>query len=114
MLQRNTRESALRREEFHAALKEWLDASLDTQVGDAENHAGPAWLWVRHGGGHYYLAAGSTRSGIREYMRLVALAAGDPEWSLPGSAAGAPDRVAFGPDRRFIDGFDFFQHLPRR
>jgi hypothetical protein len=114
MLARNTRESALRREDFHHALRQWLDDSFDGCAGDATDHAGPAWLWVRHGGAHYYLTAGATRAGIREYMNEVTASAGDPEWSLQSSAPGVRDRVAVGPQRRIIDGFDFYRHVPGR
>ncbi|HEX6133715.1 MAG TPA: hypothetical protein VFZ24_07125 [Longimicrobiales bacterium] len=114
MMTQNTRESALRREDFHKALQVWLDDSFDSRIGDVESHAGPAWLWVRHGGAHYYLSGASTREGIREYMRLVAAADGDPRWSTPGSASAVRERVAVGRERRVIDGFEFFQHLPGR
>ena len=114
MLPQNTRESALRREDFHQALKHWLDESYDSRVGDADSHAGPAWLWVRHGGHHYYLAAASTRDGIREYMRLVSSARGDPDWLPRRSRSKLRTRVVFGRERRLIDGFEFFQHLAAR
>lgn len=114
MLAQNTRESALRREAFHEVLHEWLDRSFDNCAGDAASHAGPAWLWVRHGGTHYYLTAASTREGIRAYLHAVEAAAGDPEWSLQNSVAGVRDRVAVGPDRQIIEGFDFYHHVPVR
>jgi len=114
MLAQNTRESALRREEFHAVLQNWLDQSFDARAGEADSHAGPAWLWVRHGGAHYYLSAASTRAGIREYLRLVRNAGGDPEWSLEDSLPGTRDRVAVGPDHRIVDGFEFYRHVAGR
>ena len=36
MLPQNTRESALRREEFHQTLQHWLDESFDNFVGDPD------------------------------------------------------------------------------
>jgi hypothetical protein len=114
MLAQNTRESALRREEFHEALRQWLDETFDNRVGDEDSHAGPAWLWVRHGGACYYLGGTSTRAGVREYLRIVTEAHGDPEWFLTGTVPGVSDRVAVGRDRKVIEGFDFFHHAQRR
>jgi hypothetical protein len=114
MIEQNTRESALRREEFHVVLQHWLDESFDNIAGEKDSHAGPAWLWVRHAGDHYYLTAGSTRAGVREYLRLVKDAGGDPEWTLESSVSGTPDRVAVGADHRIVEGFEFYHHAPRR
>jgi hypothetical protein len=114
MLPQNTRESAIRREEFHQLLQDWLDDSFDNRIGDPESHAGTAWLWVRHGGDHFYLNAGSTRAGIREYVNQVTGSRGDPEWSTPSQEAGVRERVAVGRSRRIIDGFEFYRHLPER
>jgi hypothetical protein len=111
---RNTRESALRREEFHAALQNWLDDSYDVQIGDAESHAGAEWLWVRHGGSHFYLHAGSTRAGVREYLRMVADADGDVAWHEHRPSAAARGRVTVGVGRHVIDGFEFFRDVTRR
>jgi len=108
MLPQNTRESALRREEFHETLRNWLDESFDNCVGDPDSHAGPAWLWVRHGGSHFYLDAGSTRAGVRRYLRVVADNGGDVRW-FTQSQAGIPFRVAVGPERQIIEGFAFYQ-----
>lgn len=114
MLQQNTRESALRREEFHDALKAWLDDSFDDRAGDPDSHAGMAWLWVRHGGEHYYLRSDSTRDGIRSYLRAVEESRGDPDWRTPSQADDFRDRVSVGRDGRVIDGFEFFRHVPAR
>jgi hypothetical protein len=114
MLRQNTRESAVRREEFHNVLRAWLDESLEDRVGDSESHAGSAWLWVRHAGDHFYLKADSNRAGIREYIRVVEENRGDPEWSLQNTAPGVRDRVAVGRSRKVIDGFEFYRHLPAR
>lgn len=114
MLPQNTRESALRREDFHQALKHWLDESYDSRVGDADSHAGPAWLWVRHGGNHYYLNAGSTREGVRSYLRAVAENDGDPKWSMQPADEESRERVAVGDAGEVIDGFEFYRHVPRR
>jgi hypothetical protein len=114
MIKHNTRESAIRRDEFHEVLRAWLDESFDDQVGDAGNHAGPAWLWVRHGGEHYYLHASSTRSGIREYLRSVAEADREIDWQVPGSGSELRDRVTIGPTGHNIEGFEFYRHVPRR
>jgi hypothetical protein len=114
MLEQNTRESAIRREEFHTLLRTWLDDSLDDVVGDAESHAGGAWLWVRHGGDHFYLSAGTSRAGVRQYIRLVDEAEGDPEWAMQNAPAGVRDRVAVGRSRQIIDGFEFYRHVPGR
>lgn len=110
----NTRESAMRREDFHKALRAWLDDSFDSRIGDPDSHAGPAWLWVRHGGAHYYLSGATTREGIREYMRLVTSSEGDPQWSAAEGGSAVRDRVAVGRERKVIEGFEFFQHLPGR
>lgn len=114
MLMQNTRESALRREEFHEVLKAWLDDSFDDRATDADSHAGTAWLWVRHGGAHFYLAATSTRSGIRAYIRLVDSAAGNPDWSALPTGDPTRERVAFDRDGLTIDGFDFYEYMPQR
>jgi hypothetical protein len=114
MLEQNTRESAVRREDFHEILRNWLDDSLDDQVGDPDNHAGQAWLWVRHGGDHFYLDGASNRAGVRSYVRLVDKAGGDLEWTIHREEATSRDRIAIGRDRKFIDGFDFFRHTPER
>jgi hypothetical protein len=114
MLPQNTRESALRREEFHQVLQTWLDDSLDNYVGEPDSHTGPAWLWVRHGGEHYYLNADSTRGGVRRYLQLVETSRGDPHWSLRDSVAGIRDRVAVGRDDEIIEGFEFYRHVPGR
>jgi type V secretory pathway adhesin AidA len=111
MLPQNTRESALRREEFHQTLRTWLDESFDDRVGDSDGHAGPAWLWVRHGGSHFHLNAGSTRTGVRQYLRVVAENGGDAHWSTQD---GLLDRVAVGPDRQVIAGFDFYRYAAGR
>jgi len=113
MLPQNTRESALRREEFHTALQHWLDESFDNHAGEVNSHAGPAWLWVRHGGEHYYLAANSTRAGIRAYLHLVKEAGGDPAWT-PASSPRVRDRVAVGPGRQIVVGFEFYRHAQSR
>lgn len=114
MLQQNTRESAVRREEFHDALRMWLDESFDACVGEPDSHAGTAWLWVRHGGEHYYLNADATREGVRRYVREVERNGGDPEWSTGRSAGGVRERVAVGRDRHVIEGFEFYRHVPAR
>jgi hypothetical protein len=114
MLEQNTRESAVRREEFHEILRTWLDDSLDDVIGDPDNHAGQAWLWVRHGGDHFYLDGASNRAGVRSYVRLVEKAGGDPEWTIHRAEAGSRDRIAIGRDRTFIEGFDFYRHTPGR
>jgi hypothetical protein len=114
MIKQNTRESAIRRDEFHQVLQSWLDESFDNQVGDAEHHAGPAWLWVRHGGEHFYLHASSTRSGVREYLRLVADADTEVDWQTEHSGSAVRDRVAVGPAGAIIEGFELYRHVPRR
>jgi hypothetical protein len=114
MLQQNTRESAIRREEFHDTLRAWLDDSFDARAGDPDSHAGLAWLWVRHGGDHYYLSSDSTRDGIRGYMRAVEESRGDPEWSTDPTDDDVGNRVTVGRDGRVIDGFEFFRHVPGR
>jgi hypothetical protein len=111
MLQQNTRESAVRREEFHRILKDWLDESFDDRVGDDTSHAGPAWLWVRHGGRHFHLNAGTTRAGVRNYLKAVEQNGGDPRWSTRHSA---DTRVTIGPGSRVIEGFEFHQDASRR
>jgi hypothetical protein len=114
MLMHNTRESAIRRVEFHDVLQQWLDESFDDQAGDPGHHGGPAWLWVRHGGEHYYLHAASTRSGIREYLRLIAAAGSEIAWNAPSSTAPLRERVTLGQTGGSIEGFDLFRHVPRR
>jgi hypothetical protein len=113
-LRQNTRESAVRREEFHALLRAWLDESFRSCVGDPESHAGPAWLWVRHGGDRYYLSSDSTRAGVAAYLELVDESGGEPVWSTVSSVAGIRDRVGVGPLGEAIEGFGFFRHLPTR
>lgn len=114
MLPQNTRESAVRREEFHQTLQTWLDDSLDYRIGDTGSHAGLAWFWVRHGGDHFYLNADSNRAGIRQYLRVVMANAGDASWSMRNSVPGIRDRVAVGPRSEIIDGFEFYRHVPAR
>lgn len=114
MLQQNTRESAVRREQFHELLRHWLDESLEERVGDSDSHAGTAWLWVRHGGDHFYLDAGSTRAGVRQYIHVVDASRGDPAWSTSSTAPDVRSRAAVGRNRQIIEGFDFYRHLPER
>jgi hypothetical protein len=115
MIMRNTRESALRRDTFHQVLQRWLDESFDEHIGETYNHAGPAWLWVRHGGEHYYLDALSTRAGIREYLHVTATQEGEVEWHVHGAAPNpVRERVSVGAKHLNIDGFDFYRHVPRR
>jgi hypothetical protein len=114
MLPQNTRESAIRREEFHEILRQWLDESLENSVGDPENHAGKAWLWVRHGGEHFYLNADSSRSGVRQYLHMVDASRGDPVWSTVEGIPGVRERVVVGRTQQIIDGFEFYRHLPKR
>jgi hypothetical protein len=114
MLTQNTRESAVRREEFHRTLQTWLDDSLSNRIGEPDSHAGLAWLWVRHGGDHFYLNADSSRAGIRQYLRNVAECGGNPVWSLHADEAGIRERVGVGPKGEIIDGFEFYRHLPTR
>jgi hypothetical protein len=114
MILHNTRESAIRREAFHRVLEAWLDDSYEDQVGEADHHAGPAWLWVRHGGEHYYLDAAATRPGVREYIRLVRAAGEEIEWHRSDPDAATRQRVAVGGGRASIDGFEFYHHMPRR
>ena len=114
MIRQNTRESAIRREEFHRVLQEWLDETFEQHVGDEDVHAGPAWLWVRHGGDHYYLHARSTRAGVREYLRIARSSNGDVQWNDQPDSSSLRARVTVGDDRRTIDGFEFFRHLPQR
>lgn len=113
-IHQNTRESAVRREEFHALLRSWLEESFSPSIGDPESHAGPAWLWVRHGGDRYYLASDSTREGVARYLELVGESGGDPVWSTVTSVPGVRDRVAVGSPGETIQGFEFFLHLPPR
>lgn len=110
----NTRESAVRREEFHRLLKGWLDESLGRSIGDPEGHAGPAWLWVRHGGSRYYLSAHSTREGVRRYLELVEAGGGDPHWTPTDATPEVRERVAVGPEEETVEGFEFYLHLPTR
>ena len=114
MLTQNTRESAVRREEFHQALKTWLDDSLNDRIGEPESHSGGAWFWVRHGGDHFYLNADSSRAGIRQYLRTVTASGGNPVWSTRTDEAGIRERVAVGPKGEVIDGFEFYRHVPKR
>jgi hypothetical protein len=114
MIEQNTRESALRRDAFHRVLQAWLDDTFDVAIGDPDAHAGPAWLWVRHGGHHYWLHAASTREGVREYMHLVRASGGDPIWSTVRAPAAHHGRAAFGPDRRVIEGFELVKDSSRR
>jgi hypothetical protein len=114
MFPQNTRESAVRREEFHQALQSWLDDSFDDRIGDPDSHGGLAWFWVRHGGDHFYLNADSTRAGVRQYLRIVERSGGDADWSMHSSTPGIRDRVAVGADREIVDGFEFYRHVPTR
>jgi hypothetical protein len=113
MIMQNTRESALRRDEFHRILQEWLDESLDECAGDELSHSGPAWLWVRHGGNHFYLHASSTRTGIRAYLRLVGEEGGEPAWSVQETPASG-DRVGVGRSCEIIEGFDLYHQTASR
>lgn len=114
MILHNTRESAIRRDEFHRVLHEWLDETFDTSAGDVDCHAGTAWLWVRHGGEHYYLDAAATRDGIREYLRTVSASTGEVAWESGSADPDLRERVAVGPERTNIEGFELYRHVPRR
>jgi hypothetical protein len=109
MIQHNTRESAIRREEFHAELRAWLDDSLEGTVGDPTAYGGPAWLWVRHGGSTFYLDAESGRDGVRSYLRMVEAEGGDPDWTVVEDADSGVERVGFGPRCEQIPGFLFYR-----
>jgi hypothetical protein len=109
MIKHNTRRDA-----FHQILQAWLDESFDNQVGDAGNHAGPAWLWVRHSGEHFYLDASATRCGIRNYLRFVDAARGEVDWQLLRFGDPLRERVTIGPTGMTIEGFEFYRHVPRR
>ena len=113
-IRQNTRESAVRREEFHSLLRSWLEESFSSNVGDPESHAGPAWLWVRHGGKRYYLRSDSTRAGVARYIQMADESGGDPVWSTVASVPGVRDRVTVGSSGETIQGFEFFLHLPAR
>jgi hypothetical protein len=114
MMMHNTRESAIRRDEFHRILQEWLDDTFEEHVGEAEHHAGSAWLWVRHGGEHYYLDAAATRSGIREYLRMVSASTGEIPWQTVKSQTGQRDVVNVGTRVTPIEGLELYRHVPRR
>lgn len=114
MVPQNTRESAVRREQFHDALRDWLDESFENTVGDAQAFGGSAWLWVRHGGGHFYLNAESSRAGVRRYLQLVDSEDGNPEWTMSSQDNTDRARVAIGPKQEVIDGFSFYRHIPER
>jgi phage terminase large subunit-like protein len=114
MIMHNTRESAIRRDEFHRVLQDWLDETFDDAAGDADNYAGSAWLWVRHGGKYFYLDASATRGGVREYLRIVAGGRGEVEWQLASPTSALCDRITVGPARTSIEGFNFYRHGPRR
>jgi hypothetical protein len=113
-IRQNTRESAVRREEFHDLLRSWVNDSFNSSVGDPESHAGPAWLWVRHGGKRYYLRSDSTRAGVARYLKMVDESAGDPVWSTVPSVREVRDRVTVGPSGEVIPGFEFFLHSATR
>lgn len=114
-IHQNTRESAVRREEFHDLLRLWLKESFSSSVGDPESHSGPAWLWVRHGGKRYYLTSDSTRAGVARYLRMVEDSGGDPVWLALPSVPGVREKVMVGsPSGEAIPGFGFFLHLQER
>jgi phage terminase large subunit-like protein len=114
MITPNTRESAIRRDEFHRVLQAWLDDTFDDRAGDVDSHAGSAWLWVRHRGEHYYLDAAATRDGIREYLRTVRTGSGEVEWQTDDSASDPRELVTIGRARTHIDGLELYRHVPRR
>ncbi len=114
MVIQNTRESAVRREEFHTELRHWLNDSFETTIGDPETFGGKPWLWVRHGGDHFYLDADSSRDGVRRYLRIVDEQEGNPDWTMVPVEPGIRERVAIGRERETVIGFFFFHHLTLR
>ena len=108
-MRRNSRESPLKRPEFHAALGEFLDSGRPT-VGDAK-FGQTAWVCVKHLGNRYYLNSDTSAEGVAAYLELVEAHGQDLKWSAIDNARGRANKAAFGPDQAIVEGFYLYRQL---
>jgi hypothetical protein len=107
-MQRLGRGDWISKREFHSRLSRWYRESNEPVIGDAGAHPLTAWVWVRDGHRLAKLCADTTRGAVAEYILMLRGQHGEVEWSVVASARGQPTKVAFGPDRRTIEGFHLY------
>jgi hypothetical protein len=109
-VERNTKESALKREEFHERLRAWqAHADVGDEVAGGQAHARAPWVWVKHLGNRYYLHADASYEGVTEYLALVERHGESMRWSVLENERGNLNKAAFGPDQDVIPGFYLYR-----
>jgi hypothetical protein len=116
-MQRLGRGEWISKGEFHVRLGRWFRETDEPTIGDPGAHPRTAWVWIRDGHRLARLYADTTRAGAAEYIALLRSHHGELEWSIVSSARGQPTKVAFGPERRTLEGFHLYidpTTVPRR
>jgi hypothetical protein len=106
-MRRNTRDTAISREEFHAALADFIEGGKAT-VGDPR-YGRTAWIWVDDLGHRYHLNADTTAAGVAIYLDLLRRSGGDLPWSVVANERGVENKAAFGPEKWVIEGFHLYR-----
>ena len=109
-MERNTKESALKREQFHEELRDWFqNAAPGDEIAGGAAHPRAPWVWAKHLGNRYYLHADTSYEGVAGYLRLLDMHGEALRWSVIENERGNLNKAAFGPDQEVFSGFYLYR-----
>ena len=85
------------RQEFHLALKDWIENSDEDIIGDPGKPGVQAWIHTKESGRLFRLHADTPRHAVENYLELVARQGENVEWVVVSNNRGKLNAVAFGP-----------------
>jgi hypothetical protein len=97
-----SKDQALERVAFEAALREWASRVRPKQEMGIS-------IWVKDGAQRYRLNSDATREGVQRYLALVDEHQGQLAWHVGPSNTGTQSKVVFGPDRLSVTRFPLYR-----
>jgi hypothetical protein len=91
------RTEAITRQEFHEALRRWLETSTAMTIGEPGKSKGRIWVIVVDDGRYFHLDADTTRQAVWSYLHSVDKYGEDLAWTVRKATRGVRVQVAFGP-----------------
>jgi hypothetical protein len=105
------RREAISKREFHTRLRRWITDTEEPVVGDPNVDGRTPWVHVRDGDRDFHLHADTSRSAVRDYLRLVDQEGDDLAWTVVPSQKKKMTAVSYGDARARLIPF-YLYYLP--
>jgi len=88
----------LSKSEFHTRLREWIETTNESRVGDPDDDNRKPCAYISDGGKVFRLHSDTKRKGVEEYLTIVDARGDDLPWYIVESRTGKKVAVAFDSD----------------